>query len=262
MHGDYLSDGLRPKRRWWYVGFGFGAVIVVVAAYFICFPYLTPRNTTIRRADLIAVFPGGGPGRKQAAYKLLKQGYADRIVITSGNENSVQQSIKKAGPIDLLKNVSCGKARSTFEDALFAGGVAKTNGYNSIILVTGAYHLPRASFLLRSVLKNQGVTVYPCGISLEQERTGSQKSDARGQRADDGSQSADYGDFRRLGTEELTEWKMLFDERIKFLGSLVEMGIYRISGILINDYGWVRRMKKAMKDIILFEKHAAGGRPL
>ena len=38
--------------------------------------------------------------------------------------------------------------------------------------------------------------------------------------------------------------KLLFDERVKFLGSLVEMGIYRVSGILINDYGWMIRFAK------------------
>ena len=29
----------------------------------------------------------------------------------------------------------------------------------------------------------------------------------------------------------LTQWEMFFDERVSFLGSLVEMGIYRVSGI-------------------------------
>ena len=38
----------------------------------------------------------------------------------------------------------------------------------------------------------------------------------------------------------LTQWEMVFAERVKFLGSLVEMEIYRVSGILINDYGWIR----------------------
>ena len=47
---------------------------------------------------------------------------------------------------------------------------------------------------------------------------------------------------------------MVFDERVKFLGSLVEMGIYRVSGILINDYGWVRDVKNALKDLVLFGK--------
>ena len=37
----------------------------------------------------------------------------------------------------------------------------------------------------------------------------------------------------------LTQWEMFFDERVSFLGCLVEMGIYRVSGILINDYRWM-----------------------
>lgn len=47
---------------------------------------------------------------------------------------------------------------------------------------------------------------------------------------------------------------MIFDERVKVLGFVVEMGIYRVSGILINDYEWVLRMKKWVKDLVLFGK--------
>ena len=52
----------------------------------------------------------------------------------------------------------------------------------------------------------------------------------------------------------LSQWEMVFDERVKFLGSLVEMGIYRVSGILINDYGRVRDVKNAVKGLVLFGK--------
>ena len=52
----------------------------------------------------------------------------------------------------------------------------------------------------------------------------------------------------------LTQWEMFFDERVSFLGCLVEMGIYRVSGILINDYGWVRDAKNALKGLVLFGK--------
>ena len=56
-----------------------------------------------------------------------------------------------------------------------------------------------------------------------------------------------------LGDGNLTQWEMIFDERVKFLGSLVEMGIYRVSGILINDYGWVRSLMDAVKGVVLFQ---------
>ena len=51
----------------------------------------------------------------------------------------------------------------------------------------------------------------------------------------------------------LTEWELNFDERVKFLGSLVEMGVYRVSGVLINDYGWIRDLKNAVKGVVLFQ---------
>jgi len=39
--------------------------------------------------------------------------------------------------------------------------------------------------------------------------------------------------------------KLLFDERVRFLGSLVEIGVYRVSGIFINEYEWVRMIRFA-----------------
>ena len=159
------------------------------------------------------VFPGE-TGRKQAGYQLIKQGYADRIAITSGSERGAKRYADENGLAGLLKNIFCGNARSTFEDALFVGDLVTKQGFKSVILVTDDCHLPRASFLLRSVLADQGIAVYTYGISFEKELAGNNKT-------------------------QLTEWKLMFDERVKFLGSLVEMGIYRVSGILINDYGWM-----------------------
>jgi len=228
-----------------------GGICVFAASYLICFPYSIPRNTALEKSDLIAVFPGGGPGRKLAAYQLIKEGYADSLTITSGDERNANRYAEKAGLAGIIKHIYCGKARSTFEDALFAGDLAAKHGFKSLILVTGDYHLHRALFLLRSVLADQGVKIYTYGVSLEQERMSSFGTDEFATRMDGW-----MAPLARDGWDggNLTQWKMIFDERVKFLGSLVEMGVYRVSGILINDYGWVRKFKKALKDLLLFGK--------
>ena len=46
---------------------------------------------------------------------------------------------------------------------------------------------------------------------------------------------------------------MLFNERIKFLGSLIEMSVYRTTGLLINDYAGVQQVKNALKEVVLFD---------
>ncbi len=48
-------------------------------------------------------------------------------------------------------------------------------------------------------------------------------------------------------------YQLLFNERIKFLGSLMEMGLYRITGILINDYDGLRQLKEGAKRLVLFD---------
>ena len=52
---------------------------------------------------------------------------------------------------------------------------------------------------------------------------------------------------------QTTQSKMLFNERIKFLGSLIEMSVYRTTGLLINDYAGVQQVKNALKEVVLFD---------
>ncbi|MBR9980885.1 MAG: hypothetical protein KFF50_07650, partial [Desulfatitalea sp.] len=92
-------------------------------------------------------------------------------------------------------------------------------------LVSNDYHLIRASFLLGSVLKKSGVVIYPYGVASDQVKTDDLKVRLR--------------------------W--YFNENIKFWGSAVEMGIYRMMGVLINDYAWVRQSKDAVKKRVLFD---------
>jgi uncharacterized SAM-binding protein YcdF (DUF218 family) len=203
-----------------------GAIILITAIYAICFPYFTPQNI-IEKADLIVVFPGG-PGRKQAGYQLVEQGYADHIAITSDIDKYEKWSPKGNADQAFLKQVTYGHARSTFEDALFARELVGKDGLKSIILVTADYHLLRALFLLRAVLADQRVIVHTYGVPLAIERA---KQDKR----------------------QTTQSKMLFNERIKFLGSLIEMSVYRTTGLLINDYAGVQQVKNAIKEVVLFD---------
>ena len=247
------------KRNYKYIVFAVGVIILIAATYLICFPYFIPENTAVEKAELIVVFPGGGQGRTQAGYQLVKRGYADRIAITSGSEGGAKRYSEENGLTGLLKHIFCGKAKSTFEDALFVGDLVTKQGFKSLILVTDDYHLPRASFLLRSVLADQGVTVYTYGVSFEQERMSSCGTDEFATRMDGfASRIGWLDDTLRDGWDggNLTQWKMIFDERVKFLGSLLEMGIYRVSGILINDYGWVRSVMDAVKGVVLFQGRA------
>ena len=174
----------------------------------------------------MVVFPRG-KGRKHAGFQLIQNGYADNLAITSGantRDTHISSVTAAAGP---LQHLAVGSARSTFEDALFTRELTVQQNVTSLILVTNDYHLPRAAFLLRAVLADRPLTIYTFGVHSEAGPSGRSRT-------------------------RLTQLQVLFDERVKFLGSLMEMGIYRLTGILINDYAWLQQLKTTVKNIMLF----------
>lgn len=202
-----------------------GVLLFLALFYHIYYYFFGLKSVHLEKADLIVVFTGGGQERQQAAFQLVTQGYAESIAFTSGYGKSDYPCDIENALVDGLKHIFCGQARSTFEDALYTSELVTQEGVKTIILVTNDYHLIRASFLLESVLKKSGVVIYPYGVASDQVKTDDLKVRLR--------------------------W--YFNENIKFWGSYMEMGIYRMVGVLINDYAWVRQSKDAVKKRVLFD---------
>ena len=90
------------------------------------------------------------------------------------------------------------KARTTFENALYCSQIIKSEKFKKVLLVTSDFHLPRALFLLKTMLIGSKVQVLPV--------------EARpNNRAD-------------------TDFKLIYDETVCFWGSIGEMIFYAIIG--------------------------------
>lgn len=142
------------------------SVVLLVIGFFIFTGNLTrsqpvPEGT----ADGIAVLTGG-VARIDEAMKLLAQGKAKRLLITGVNRTTSTEELKQLASegdqlftccVDIDK-----EARNTIDNATETSQWVARNRYQSIIVVTSNYHLPRALAELARVMP--GVTLIPYAV--------------------------------------------------------------------------------------------------
>jgi uncharacterized SAM-binding protein YcdF (DUF218 family) len=137
--------------------------------------YAAGAANTFPRADAIVVLGGGGytwisrPGvtlddlkysRLAAGARLYQAGRAPRVILSGGGEGgrtearNMARGMRKFGIPDgalLLEE----RSTDTATNARYTAAIAQANGVHSILLVTSAIHMPRASVLFR----NTGIRV-------------------------------------------------------------------------------------------------------
>ncbi len=132
------------------------------------------------RADAIVIFAGGvgesgqaGGGyqeRLRRAVDLYEQGYAPRIVISSGfvfafNEAEVMRGIaidngEPASALVLEK-----QAANTYQNVAFTNAILRREGWRRILLVSSPYHMRRAVLTWRKVAPDVAVIPEPVATS-------------------------------------------------------------------------------------------------
>ena len=139
------------------------------------------------KADLILVLAGGeeplipprtipeinGSGDRYIfAAQLYQQETAPRVLISGGGISWLD--IEKSGAVqiaDLLKLMGVpeddliieSSSRNTYENARESNRIVQENEYSQIILVTSAYHMPRAV----SVFEKEGLSVIPAPVDFQ-----------------------------------------------------------------------------------------------
>ena len=116
--------------------------------------------------DGIVAFTGG-PERVETALRLLAGGRADRLLLSGiGGGAELAELARRAGidPLPLASRVTIDRtAATTRGNALATTGWARANGIHSLLVVTAAYHMPRAlAELARSL---PGVALYPLPVA-------------------------------------------------------------------------------------------------
>lgn len=125
-----------------------------------------PRSapSPLPQVDGVVVLTGG-PKRIQQSVSLLAAGSGKRLLISGVNKGVSLDDIRSLERVDSPLFDCCidiGQiARDTIGNATETAAWAHQNGYRSLIVVTSAYHLPRATQELQYTMPNLTLHRYP-----------------------------------------------------------------------------------------------------
>ncbi len=141
----------------------FGVVGLVVLGEAIWFYHVISKNEPLHPSDLIVVF-AGTTERIRTGYELARLGHAPRLLISPADGKQLETYDKKYGVERASGRIIENKARTTLENAAYTSRIIKKNGFDSVILVTSHYHMPRSYFLLRTLLAGSSVEIQTYGV--------------------------------------------------------------------------------------------------
>ena len=193
------------------------------AGYFL---WVLTGEKHLQRADLIVVFEGEYH-RVEPAYNLVDQAFAPNLLISPGTERKLEIYEKRFRPTQPYNRVMEEQSRTTLENAVHTGDLIKENRFESAILVTSWYHMPRSYLLLRATISGAGVKIQKHPVAT-------------------GKLNRSNWYRHSLG------WKMLYNEMVKLWGSLAELAHYRITGELTEQAPGKSQMAARLKQLLLF----------
>ncbi len=164
-------------------------VVAVLSVYIITF--YTPLMWIVARplkisdepikAQTIVVFAGGvgesgkaGQGyeeRVQYAVELYKEGFADKLIFSSGFNYAIKETVvMKALALDMGVPDSAiileDKASNTRGNVVFTKAILDQRGWNNILLVSSPYNMRRASMVFHKIAPDVKVSYIPIKSSL------------------------------------------------------------------------------------------------
>ena len=146
----------------------FAVMFLILAFGFIVFAQkvdalTTPQN--IPEADGIVVWTGKGGGRLDAAAQLLKDGKGERLLISGVNADVNSETVLNLLDLPEKTKACCidldYAAEDTIGNARETAAWAEAMGYEHILLVTSAYHMPRAQSEIAVAAGRIRITPYP-----------------------------------------------------------------------------------------------------
>ena len=190
------------------VAFGALLIAVLLAVQFAMFHrILAAAPVPPAQADAIVVFMGADR-RVPKGYELAAAGLAPYLILSPAGLAGIKRFDRQYGAADQpFRHLVEDRAATTFQNALLTGRLIRGAGMESCLLVTDLYHMPRSLLLLKLTLAGQAVAITPAPV--------------------------DPGDFARSPLRWTSrQKKVVYNEMIKFWGSLGEMAHYRASGTL------------------------------
>ena len=149
-------------------------VTTSIIIYFVGFIFFIKKinnfNTPnpLPKADGIVVWTGKGGGRLEAGAHLLLKRKGERLLISGVNSEISLDKIKEIIAIPEKLSDCCldldYEAKNTIGNAYETTAWAKALGFKHVILVTSAYHMPRAEIEMGAATSQIKVTPFPVGI--------------------------------------------------------------------------------------------------
>jgi uncharacterized SAM-binding protein YcdF (DUF218 family) len=151
------------------------ALLIVVMVWFVGLLAFTSRVDQSTPAaeppvsDGVVVLTGASNIRLEAATKLLEAGKGKRLLISGVNREASREDVlgvtKAVRPIYECCVDLGYAAADTIGNASETAEWAKAKGYESLIVVTADYHMPRSMLELRATMP--GVTLHPYPVVTE-----------------------------------------------------------------------------------------------
>ncbi len=147
-------------------------LVMVWAVGLLAFSVRVEQSTPAREppvADGVVVLTGASNIRLEAATKLLEAGKGQRLLISGVNREATRDDVqgvtKAVKPIyDCCVDLGFAAA-NTVGNARETAEWAKAKGYDSLIVVTADYHMPRSMLELRATMP--GLKLYPYPVATE-----------------------------------------------------------------------------------------------
>jgi uncharacterized SAM-binding protein YcdF (DUF218 family) len=160
----------RTKSRfggWRIVLLAFGAVLGLFFGGFALFAAHVARldePATVEGADAIIVLTGGHL-RLNAGIELLRSGKGSRLLISGVNPIASRDDLKEATGADPALFSCCvdldHAALDTAGNAAESAKWVRAHAFDSVILVTNNYHMPRTLLEMRPLLRGARIQAYP-----------------------------------------------------------------------------------------------------
>ena len=181
--------------------------------------------------DAIVVFAGSND-RIRRGYRLAQSDVAPKLIVSPANRPLLGFYERCYGQPGDAAYIIEDQADTTFMNACHTAKLIDDHGFESVLLVTSDYHMPRSYFLLKLMTLTSG-----CRIGIH-------KVDTR------------YSS-PHAWKDKVACAKMAYNEMVQLWGSLVECGLYYSGGtderVKIRSSGWSGWLRKHLLFEVQYE---------
>ncbi|MCO5161761.1 MAG: YdcF family protein [Mesorhizobium sp.] len=161
----FVERGPWQTARWLIAG-AFGACLLFLAGFAVFASHIGGLSAPqqVRQADAIIVVTGG-QSRIDVAVDLLRSGKGKRLLISGVNPMAKREDLRAATGGDRGLFACCvdidHAALDTIGNAEESAKWVRGHAYDSVILVTNNYHMPRTMLEMRRLLDQEDLQPYP-----------------------------------------------------------------------------------------------------